>query len=54
MGSIEPDDALFEVKKICIVGAGPTGLAAVKYLLAEAAFEKIDVFEQQSQAGGVW
>jgi len=55
MGSIilPPTDP-FEVKRICIVGAGPTGLAAAKYLLAEEAFDKIDVFDQQSSSGGVW
>jgi len=53
MGSIIPT-APFNVKRICIVGGGPTGLASAKYLQAEGTFEKIDVFEQQNQAGGVW
>ncbi|KAH6626994.1 hypothetical protein B0J18DRAFT_444184 [Chaetomium sp. MPI-SDFR-AT-0129] len=44
----------FDVKKVAIVGAGPCGLAAAKYLLAQNAFEKIDVFEQQAEVGGVW
>ena len=44
----------FDVKKIAIVGAGPSGLAAAKYLLAEEAFDKIDIFEQRSNVGGVW
>jgi len=51
MGSIrEPLD----VKNIAIIGAGPTGLAAAKFLLAEKAFDKIDIFEQQSEVGGIW
>lgn len=53
MGSIV-GTAPFAVKRVCVIGAGPTGLAAAKYLVAEDAFDKIDVFEQQSEAGGVW
>ncbi|KAI1405966.1 FAD/NAD(P)-binding domain-containing protein [Hypoxylon fuscum] len=44
----------FHVHKIAIVGAGPCGLSAAKYLLAQAAFPRIDVFEQQAEVGGVW
>ncbi|KAJ9639988.1 monooxygenase [Coniosporium tulheliwenetii] len=44
----------FDVKSIAIIGAGPSGLAAAKFLLAEKAFRKIDVFEQRSTVGGVW
>ncbi|PYI32906.1 FAD/NAD(P)-binding domain-containing protein [Aspergillus indologenus CBS 114.80] len=42
------------ISRIAVIGAGPSGLAAVKYLLAEQYFEKIDVFEQRATAGGVW
>ncbi|KAI9880920.1 MAG: hypothetical protein M1830_009988 [Pleopsidium flavum] len=42
------------VKSIAIIGAGPAGIATAKYLLAEKAFEKIDIFEQRSTVGGVW
>jgi len=52
MGSQEPPN--FDVKNIAIIGAGPCGLASAKYLLAQNAFEKIHVFEQQSEVGGVW
>ncbi|KAL2023843.1 hypothetical protein VTK56DRAFT_1110 [Thermocarpiscus australiensis] len=52
MGSQEP--RRFDVRNIAIVGAGPCGLAAAKYLLAQNAFESIVIFEQQSQVGGVW
>ncbi|KAI0135703.1 FAD/NAD(P)-binding domain-containing protein [Daldinia grandis] len=52
MGSFSPP---FNVKKIAIIGAGPSGLAAAKYLLAQdGAFPHIDVFEQQAEVGGVW
>lgn len=44
----------FDVKKIAVIGAGPSGVAAAKYLLAEEAFDKIDVFEQRDNVGGVW
>lgn len=43
-----------QVSRIAVIGAGPSGLAAVKYLLAEKCFDKIDVFEKRSAAGGVW
>ncbi|KAI1761342.1 FAD/NAD(P)-binding domain-containing protein [Hypoxylon sp. FL1150] len=41
------------VSRVAVIGAGPTGLAAAKYLLAEK-FQRIDVFEKQSEVGGVW
>ncbi|KAI1338981.1 FAD/NAD(P)-binding domain-containing protein [Xylariaceae sp. FL0016] len=46
--------AIFNVKKIAIVGAGPSGLAAAKYLLAEDVFKLIDIYEEQAEIGGVW
>ncbi|KAG4030158.1 hypothetical protein MFRU_013g01810 [Monilinia fructicola] len=46
--------ASFNVKKIAIVGAGPSGLAAAKFLVAEKYFDKIDIIEQQAEVGGVW
>jgi len=69
MGSVI-DPERFKVKRVAIIGAGPSGLAgthnlflfenllihclAAKYLLAEDSFNQIDVFEQQSEVGGVW
>ncbi|KAL2268680.1 hypothetical protein VTJ83DRAFT_3526 [Remersonia thermophila] len=44
----------FSVHRIAIVGAGPCGLAAARYLLEQNAFETIDVFEQEAEVGGVW
>ncbi|RYP42386.1 hypothetical protein DL767_000308 [Monosporascus sp. MG133] len=44
----------FDIQKIAIIGAGPSGLAAAKHLLAVGAFAQIDVFEQQAGVGGVW
>ena len=54
MGSILRPTRPFNIKGIAIIGAGPSGLAVAKHLLAENAFDKIDIFEQQSEIGGVW
>lgn len=42
------------ISRIAIIGAGPSGISAAKYLLAERAFKKIDVYEQRHEVGGVW
>ena len=45
----------FDIKSIAIIGAGPGGLAAAKYLSAYPdIFSKIVIFEQQASVGGVW
>lgn len=54
MGSITESDGPFHVKRIAIIGAGPSGLAAAKFLSAEQSFETIDIFEKQAEVGGVW
>ncbi|KAF2095835.1 FAD/NAD(P)-binding domain-containing protein [Rhizodiscina lignyota] len=46
--------ASINAKRVAIVGAGPSGIAAAKYCFAEKAFESIVVFEQRSSAGGLW
>ncbi|KAK5173337.1 monooxygenase [Saxophila tyrrhenica] len=43
-----------KVRSICIVGAGPSGLAAAKYFIAEEAFDRIVLFEQRDNVGGLW
>ncbi|KAH8695537.1 putative flavin dependent monooxygenase [Talaromyces proteolyticus] len=40
--------------RIAVIGAGPCGLAAAKYLRAEKAFANIVIFEQRDDVGGVW
>ncbi|KAH8731721.1 hypothetical protein GQ44DRAFT_735476 [Phaeosphaeriaceae sp. PMI808] len=45
---------LLSAKTIAVVGAGPSGVIAAKYLQAERAFEKIMLFEQRSSPGGIW
>ncbi|KAK1770322.1 FAD/NAD(P)-binding domain-containing protein [Phialemonium atrogriseum] len=44
----------FNVKNIAVIGAGPCGLSAARYLLAQNAFERIVIYEQQPEVGGVW
>jgi cation diffusion facilitator CzcD-associated flavoprotein CzcO len=53
MGSQIPPKR-FDIKSVAVIGAGPCGLAAAKYLVAQAAFKNIVIFEQQSEVGGVW
>ncbi|KAK3632980.1 monooxygenase [Elasticomyces elasticus] len=53
MGSL-PAERRFKVDSVCIIGAGPSGLAAAKYLLAERAFSRIQIYEQRSTVGGIW
>ncbi|KAK2602819.1 hypothetical protein N8I77_009324 [Diaporthe amygdali] len=52
MGSV--DSGPFDVKKIAIIGAGPCGLSAARYLVAQQAFDSVVVFEQNPEVGGVW
>ncbi|TAL59381.1 MAG: monooxygenase, partial [Legionella sp.] len=39
--------------RICVIGAGPSGLAAIKNL-QEQGLKRITVFEQNNQLGGNW
>ncbi|RAR00769.1 FAD/NAD(P)-binding domain-containing protein [Stemphylium lycopersici] len=41
-------------RTVAIVGAGPSGVVAAKYLRAENAFDKIVLLEQRSRSGGIW
>jgi cation diffusion facilitator CzcD-associated flavoprotein CzcO len=41
-------------RRIAVVGAGPSGFIAAKYLRAEKAFDTIVLFEQRSTPGGIW
>lgn len=52
MGSVATPP--FDVKRVAIVGAGPCGLDAAKYLLGQHAFDEVVIFEQQAEVGGVW
>lgn len=48
------EDIAIRARTIAIVGAGPSGVIAAKYLRAEKAFDKIVLFEQRSGPGGIW
>ncbi|KAJ4377470.1 monooxygenase [Neocucurbitaria cava] len=48
------DQISIRARTIAIVGAGPSGVIAAKYLRAEQAFDKIVLFEQRSRPGGIW
>ncbi|KAL8671212.1 MAG: hypothetical protein Q9168_004287 [Polycauliona sp. 1 TL-2023] len=42
------------IRSVAIVGAGPSGLATAKYLIAEHVFLKVVLYEQRNSVGGVW
>lgn len=52
MGSLTQSSS-FDVNKVAIIGAGPTGIAAAKYLIAQG-IRDITIFEQQDHVGGIW
>ena len=41
-------------RRVAVIGAGPSGLAAVRALEREGSFDYIRVFERKSTAGGLW
>ncbi|OAA53392.1 Flavin monooxygenase FMO [Cordyceps fumosorosea ARSEF 2679] len=43
-----------DIDSVAVIGGGPCGLAAARYLLAEKKFSKVKVFEQHNTVGGVW
>ncbi|KAF4815310.1 Thiol-specific monooxygenase [Colletotrichum siamense] len=53
MSPMYTEDKL-NVDRVAVIGAGPCGLAAAKYFLAEKKFSKIQIFEQRDTVGGVW
>ena len=42
------------IKTVAVIGAGPSGLSAVKALDEEKAFDTIRVFERRDRVGGTW
>jgi heterodisulfide reductase subunit A-like polyferredoxin len=42
------------IKSVAVIGAGPSGLSAVKALREENIFDTIRVFERRSDTGGTW
>ncbi|EEU36042.1 uncharacterized protein NECHADRAFT_53067 [Fusarium vanettenii 77-13-4] len=43
-----------QVSRVAVIGAGASGLAALRYLLAEKKFTYVQAFEQRATPGGVW
>ncbi|KAH6638880.1 hypothetical protein C7974DRAFT_122821 [Boeremia exigua] len=54
IGLQSPDVTSMRAKTIAVIGAGPSGLVAARYLRAEKAFSKIALFEQRPRDGGIW
>jgi cation diffusion facilitator CzcD-associated flavoprotein CzcO len=42
------------VKRVAVIGAGPSGAIAVDALAQEQAFDLIRVFERRESPGGCW
>ncbi|KAI4156379.1 MAG: hypothetical protein LQ340_000315 [Diploschistes diacapsis] len=42
------------IRRIAIIGGGPSGIATAKYLLAEDCFSDVQVFEQSDSVEGAW
>ncbi|KAL3482419.1 hypothetical protein BJX99DRAFT_217016 [Aspergillus californicus] len=42
------------IKRVAVIGAGPSGAIAVDALVQEKAFDVVRVFERQERAGGNW
>jgi cation diffusion facilitator CzcD-associated flavoprotein CzcO len=41
-------------QRVAVIGAGPSGLAAVRALRDENAFDTIRLFERRDRVGGIW
>ena len=41
-------------RRVAVIGAGPSGLAATHALAAEKAFDTIRVFDRRDRVGGLW
>ncbi|CAK7207882.1 monooxygenase [Sporothrix eucalyptigena] len=44
----------FAVRSVAIIGAGSSGLTAARYIQAQGVYDRIVVYEQRSQVGGIW
>lgn len=43
-----------QINRVAVIGAGPSGAAALDALVREQAFDVVRVFERREKAGGVW
>lgn len=41
-------------RSVAVIGAGPSGISAIKALSEENAFEKIRLFDRRERVGGTW
>lgn len=41
-------------RRVAVIGAGPSGVAAVRALAAEKVFDTIRVFDRRDEVGGLW
>lgn len=41
-------------RRVAVIGAGPSGLSALKALSDENIFETIKLFERRDRVGGTW
>lgn len=41
-------------RRVAVIGAGPSGIAAARALQQEACFESIQMFERKAAVGGMW
>ncbi|OAA67037.1 flavin dependent oxidoreductase [Niveomyces insectorum RCEF 264] len=44
----------FAVRSVAIIGAGSSGLTAARYIEGQGAFDRIVVYEQRAEVGGLW
>ncbi|KAL1894757.1 monooxygenase [Sporothrix stenoceras] len=44
----------FAVRSVAIIGAGSSGLTAARYIQAQGVYDRIVVYEQRSEVGGIW
>ncbi|CAI8504420.1 unnamed protein product [Hanseniaspora opuntiae] len=44
----------FDIKNVLIIGAGPTGISAIKAFKKENAFNNIRAYEKRADFGGLW
>lgn len=41
-------------RRVAVIGAGPSGLSAVRALSDENVFDTIRLFERRDRVGGIW
>lgn len=41
-------------RRVAVIGAGPSGLSAVRALSDENSFDTIRLFERRDRVGGIW